>query len=312
MKEIIVIGHKNPDTDTVISSIVLAELINKVQGPVSGNAVPKISGELNKETEFILNHFEQESPDVVENLAQKDVFLVDHGDFSQSVDGIEEANLVGVLDHHKMGGIKTVVPIFYKVEPIGSTATIIAKIFAGRNVDLNKRQAGLLLAAIISDTLKFTSPTTTQIDKDIAQKLVEISGENLEKLADAMFDAKSDISDITALELITKDYKEYEAGGKKFGIGVWETVRCEKVEDLKDEILSSLKNVKEEKGLDLIFFGIVDIIENKTKVILLDSDKEVLEDVFTTKVEGEYLVLEGVVSRKKQMVPPVINYLEKK
>lgn len=312
MKEIIVIGHKNPDTDTVVSAIVMSQLINRVQGPVSGNAVPKISGRLNKETEFVLNYFKQDVPDIIENLAGRDVFLVDHGDFPQSVDGIEEANLVGVLDHHKMGGIKTAVPIFYKVEVIGSTATIIAKIFAGRNVNLNKQQAGLLLAAIISDTLKFASPTTTQIDKDIAQKLVKISEEDIDKLANAMFDAKSDISGITALELITKDYKEYEVKDKKFGIGVWETVAPEKIEVLKDEILSSLKNVKEEKGLDLMFFGIVDIIKNKTKVILLDSDKEILEQAFGVQSDNNVLVLDGVVSRKKQMAPPVINYLEKK
>lgn len=311
MKEIIVIGHKNPDTDTVISAIVMSQLINEVQGPVSGNAVSKISGELNKETEFVLNYFKEDVPDIIESLAGRDVFLVDHSEFSQAVDGIEEANLVGVLDHHKMGGIKTAIPIFYKAEVIGSTATIIAKIFAGRNIDLNKQQAGLLLAAIISDTLKLISPTTTQIDKDIAQKLVEISGEDIDKLANAMFDAKSDISGITALELITKDYKEYEVKDKKFGIGVWETVKPEKVEALKDEILSALKNTKEKKGLDLMFFGIVDIIKNKTEVILLDSDKEILEQAFGVQSDNNALVLDGVVSRKKQMAPPIINYLEK-
>ncbi|MFH1643338.1 MAG: manganese-dependent inorganic pyrophosphatase [Patescibacteria group bacterium] len=312
MKEVIVIGHKNPDTDSVVSAIVMSQLINQAQGPVSGNAIPKISGRPNKETEFVLNHFEQDAPDIVESLVGEDVFLIDHSEFSQSVDGIEEANLVGVLDHHNMGGIKTASSIFYKAEPIGSTATIIAKIFSGRNIELNKKQAGLLLAAIISDTLKFTSPTTTKIDKDVAQKLVEISGEDIDQLAEAMFEAKSDIFGISALELVSKDYKEFEVGGKKFGIGVWETVKPEKIEALKEEILFSLEKTKEEKGLDLIFFGIVDIIGNKTKVIFLDSDKEALEEVFGIQSNNNSLVLEGVVSRKKQMAPLVINYFEKK
>ncbi len=312
MKQIIIIGHENPDTDTVVSAIVLSEIINENQKPIEGQATPKIGAPLNKETELVLNKFNRITPEIAESLKEKDVFLVDHGDFSQSVSGIEEANLIGVLDHHKMGGITTSTPIYYRAEPIGCSSTIIAKMCFQEGIDLTKEQAGLLLSAIISDTLKLTSPTTTKEDEEIVHKLIEISGQNFDELAEAMFEAKADISGISTVELVLKDYKGYEAGGKKFGIGTWETIKPEKIEVLKEEILSVLKRVKEEKGLDLVFFALVDVLKKTTIIFLLDSDKEKLEQIFETRSENNSLVLKGVVSRKKQMVPPIINFLEKK
>ena len=312
MKEIIVIGHKNPDTDTVVSAILLAELINKTQKPVKGRAVAGVEKELNRETKFVLEYFNQEAPEKIESLSGKDVFLVDHGEFEQSPEGIESANLVGVLDHHKMGGIKTNSPIYYRAETKGSTCTIIAEMFFQNNVSVEKKEAGLLLSAIISDTLNLTSPTTTQEDKDVADKLIEISKENMDKLAEKMFEAKSDISGISAKELVTKDYKEYEAGGKKFSIGIWETVKPERVEEIQKDIFSSLEEVKKENSLDFVFFGLVDILKNETKMFLLEEEKKIAQAAFEKDLEGDFLVLPGVVSRKKQILPAIINFLERK
>jgi len=311
-KEIIIIGHKNPDTDTVVSSILLAELINQAQKPVEGRAVAKASGEINKETKFVLDHFSQEALTKIDSLASQDVFLVDHGEFEQSIQGIEQANLVGVLDHHKMGGIITSSPIFYRSEPKGSTATLIAEMFFNNQITPSKKQAGLLLAAIISDTLKLTSPTTTQDDKDMAKKLIEISQEDMEKLADHIFEAKSDISGISPQDLVNKDYKDYEAGGKKFGFGVLETVLPQKAEEIQDGIFAALESIKKDKNLDFIFFALVDILKRESKIFLLEQEKAVAESAFNAKSSGRFLILPGVVSRKKQMVPLIINFLEQK
>jgi len=312
MKEVIIIGHKNPDTDTIVSSILLAELINRVQKPVEGKAVAKASGELNKETQFVLDHFSQDAPSKIDSLASQDVFLVDHGEFEQSIRGIEQANLIGVLDHHKMGGIITSSPIFYRSEPKGSTATLIAEMFFKNQIVPSKKQAGLLLAAIISDTLKLTSPTTTQDDRDMAKKLIEISKEDIEKLTNHIFEAKSDISGISSQELVNKDYKDYEAGGKKFGFGVLETVLPQKAEEIQDEIFTALELIKKEKNLDFIFFALVDILKQESKIFLLEQEKAVAESAFNAKSSGRFLILPGVVSRKKQMVPLIINFLEQK
>ncbi len=312
MKQIIVIGHKNPDTDTVITPILLSELINSIQKPVEGQAVARVSGEINKETQFLLDYFKQAVPEQIESLSGQDVFLVDHGEFAQSPTGVEKANLVGVLDHHKMGGISTILPIFYRAETKGSSATIAAEMFLENGVSLDKRQAGLLLGAIISDTLNFVSPTTTEDDKKIAEKLAQIAGEDMNKLAEKMFEAKSDISGMTAKELITKDYKTHEAGGKKFSIGIWETVKPEKVEQIQKEIFSALKQVKKESSLDLIFFSLIDVLKQESKMFLLEEEKNVAEAAFGKTSEEGFLVLPGVISRKKQILPAIINFLEKK
>ncbi|MBU0546738.1 MAG: manganese-dependent inorganic pyrophosphatase [Patescibacteria group bacterium] len=312
MKEVIIIGHKNPDTDTIVSSILLAELINQTQKPIKGKAIAKASGDLNKEIQFVLNYFSQNIPQKIDSLSSQDVFLVDHGEFEQSIQGIEQANLVGVIDHHKMGGIVTSSPIFYRSEPKGSTATIIAEMFFENQIVLNKKQAGLLLAAIISDTLSLVSPTTTQEDKDMAKKLIDISGEDMDKLAEQIFEAKSDISGISGKELISRDCKNYEAGEKKFGVSVLETVLPQKAEDIQDEIFTALELVKKEDNLDFIFFALVDILKQESKIFLLEQEKVVAESAFNTKAVGRFLILPGVVSRKKQLVPSIINFLEQK
>jgi manganese-dependent inorganic pyrophosphatase len=312
MKEIIIIGHKNPDTDTTVSSIILAELINQTQKPVEGKAIAKASGELNRETRFVLNYFSQDVPQKIDSLDSQNVFLVDHGEFEQSIKGIEQANLIGVIDHHKMGGISTSFPIFYHAEPKGSTATMIAEMFFENQTIPSKKQAGLLLSAIISDTLSFVSPTTTQNDKDVAKKLSDISEEDIGKLTNRIFGARSDVSGIPAKELISQDCKEYEAGGKKLGLAVFETVLPKKVEDIQDEIFVALELIKKEKNLDLIFFTLIDIIKQESKMFLLDQEKPVAESAFNTKATGSFLILPGVVSRKKQIAPSIINFLEQK
>jgi len=315
--EIIVIGHKNPDTDSVVSALLFADFLNKTEKPLLGftgyQAIPGRAGELNKETEFVFDYFEKTPPPLIESVKGKKVVLVDHGEYEQSPRGIEQSNLVGVLDHHKMGGIKTAEPIFYRAEPIGSTSTIIARMFLESNISLDEKSSGLLLAGILSDTLKLTSPTTTREDRKTASKLTEIAGENIEELTSKMFEAKSDISGISPEELISKDYKEYEAGDKKMGIGVWETTAPQKVIEKKEKLMAALKKLKEKKEIPFMFFVVVDILEgNSTMFLVGEDEKEAASKAFKKELDNNLLFLEGVVSRKKQIVPPLTKSLKEK
>lgn len=316
MRTIIVIGHKNPDTDSVVSSLVFADFLKKVKKPILGfsgfKVKPARAGFLNKETKLVLDYFKQKPPALVNNLKNKDVILVDHGEFNQSAKGIEQANIVGVLDHHKLGGIKSISPIFYRSEPIGSTSTIIAKMFLENNLSFDKKTAGLLLAAILSDTLKLTLSTTTNEDKEIVKILAKISKEDVNKLAQKIFEAKSDIKDISMGELVSRDYKEYEGGKTSFGIGLCETMYPQKIKEKKEEIFSALKKLKKKRKVKLMFFAIIDILKKNSEVFLLgEKEKSVAEKVFKKKAKGNLLFLSGVASRKKQMLPPIVSFLEK-
>lgn len=316
MKKIILVGHKNPDTDSIVAPLAFADFLKKVREPILGFSFSNIkvarAGQFNRETEFILSHFKQKKPPFIKSVQNKNVVLLDHGDYGQAVDGIEKANLLGVLDHHKLGGLKTTTPIFYRVEPLGSSSSLVAKMFFENNRCPNKKIAGLLLAGILSDTLKFTSPTTTVYDKKVAKVLARISGENPKKLAKEMFEAKSDITGIFPQDLVSKDYKEYKQGKITFGFGVWETTSSWKVEEMKEKIFLALEKLKKKRKLDLVFFALVDIMNKNSKLFLLgEKEKLIAKKAFHKPISGNFLCLPGIVSRKKQMLPPVLKILEK-
>jgi len=316
MKTIIAIGHKNPDTDSIVASLIFADFLKKVRKPILGflnfKIKPARAGSLNKETKFVFNYFKQTPPPLVKNLRNENVVLVDHGSYEEAADGVEKARIVGVLDHHKLGGLRTVTPIFYRAEPIGSTSTILAKMFLENKLSFDKKTEGFLLAAILSDTLKLTSPTTTSEDRRIVKILAKISKENINKLAQKMFEAKSDIKGISFNELVSKDYKEYKDGGINFGVGVWETVCPQKIKVKEKEILSALEKLKKKRKMKLMFFALVDILKKNSEVFLLgEKEKSIAEKVFKKRAKGSLLFLSGVVSRKKQITPFLINFLEK-
>jgi manganese-dependent inorganic pyrophosphatase len=317
MKELIIIGHKNPDTDSIVTPLVLAEFLKKIKKPFSGLSAFKIikvvrAGNLNKETKFVLNYFQEKKPPLIKSLTKKNVFLIDHGDYEQAARGIKEANIVGILDHHKLGGIRTQIPIFYRAEPIGSSSTIVAKMFFENNLSLDKKTAGLLLAGILSDTLKFTSPTTTKDDKEVAKVLAKASKENIDELSQKMFDAKSDISGISAEEIVATDYKEFKTAETDFAIGVHETTCPQRVLALKEDIFPALRRLKKKRKMDLLFFALIDILKkNSTFFLLGEKEKKVAQKVFKKKEKDNLIFLPRVVSRKKQILPPLINFLEK-
>jgi len=301
-----VVGHKNPDVDSIVSAMVMADYLEKL----GRKAKAFRTGKMNQETKFVLNKIKISPPSFIKNLAKKKVFLVDHNEFEEAGLGIEKAEISGILDHHKLGGIKTKTPIYFRAEPLGSTAALIFKLFGEKNLPLNKNQAFLLLSGIISDTLKFTSPTCTEEDIEIGKTLSEISRQGIDELAEEMFKAKSDISGLSLEDLISTDYKEYRERKLIFGIGVQETIMPEIILSKKEKILNALADFKRKRKIDLIFLGIVDILKRKTYLLINgEKEKEIAERAFGKKEKENLILLPGIVSRKKQMVPAVLEAL---
>lgn len=309
MGRLIVIGHKNPDTDSIIASLVAAHYFNTV---LKMDAQAYRAGEMNNETKFILRELGIESPELVGDLLENEkVVLVDHNEENQVSDKIDFSRVIRIIDHHKIS-LKTEGPIFCRIEPIGSTSSLIAKMFFEKNEKIPEVYAKLLLAGILSDTLNFTSPTTTEEDKKIAEKLNETANLEIENFVSKMFEAKSSLEGISVEEIVSMDYKIFEMGEYKVGVGVWETTNPESVNQKKEEIMEILKVKKEKDKIDFLFFMSVDIIkQNSYLYIISQKEGELAQKVFGGKIENEMMILEGVVSRKKQITPQLTNELTK-
>jgi len=302
-----IIGHKNPDTDAIVCALIAQEMFEQMG--IEAQAIRL--GELNKETEFVLNEFELEAPELkLELEAGSQVCLVDHNESSQSIDNLENYHLEWIIDHHKFS-LNTASPLNIRAEALASTASVLYKMFIENDLEITKDIACLMLAGIISDTLFFRSPTTTDIDKQIAYELNKIAGiKDLEKFSLEMFDAKSDLSEFSAKEILTLDYKVFDFNGKKINIGVMETTNPKFAFEMKDDLLVAMAQEKREHGLDGVLFVVVDILNEKAS-ILLDSnfEKEIALKAFNAQeVEENIFDIGNVVSRKKQMVPTLEKY----
>lgn len=309
MNKIIVIGHKNPDTDSVISAIAAEELFAKC---FEKDAKAFRAGQINNETKFILEKIGVEVPELISDIdIGQAVALVDHNELGQVSEKVSYANVEYILDHHKLS-IATEKPIFCRVEPIGSTSSLVAKMLFEKTESVSEKNAKLLLAGILSDTLNFKSPTTTEEDKKLVEKLNLIAKIDLEKFVEEMFLAKSSLEGILIEEIITLDYKVFEMGSKKVGIGTWETTNPESVNEKKAEILKALIDQKDADKLDFIYFMVVDIFKQNCSLYLIGKqEEEIAKIVFGGQVENEMMFLPGVVSRKKQIVPPLTEELNK-
>ncbi len=310
MKKIIVIGHKNPDTDSIVSSLAMAEYFKKVlKIPVKAFR----AGEINNETKFILKEVGIKKPSLISTIKKNKenaVALVDHNELSQVSDKIDFAQVSYIIDHHKLL-VQTEKPIFCRVEPLGSTATIIAKMFQERKIKVSKTIAKLLLAGILSDTLNLVSPTTTVEDKKIARWLNKTAQIKIKKFANEMFEAKSSLTGISIKKMFFSDYKLSKIGKYKVGVGVWETTNPGKVNEKVKEIVKELKNQKKENKLNYLFFMTVDILKQNSYLFIAGSQEEKLaKKIFKGKIENGIMFLEGIVSRKKQVIPPIVKTLK--
>ncbi|WP_430742627.1 manganese-dependent inorganic pyrophosphatase [Bacillus atrophaeus] len=301
MEKILIFGHQNPDTDTICSAIAYADLKNKL----GFNTEPVRLGQVNEETKYALDYFKKESPRLVGTAANEvnGVILVDHNERQQSIKDIEDVQILEVIDHHRIANFETSEPVYYRAEPVGCTATILNKLYKENNVTIEKEIAGLMLSAIISDSLLFKSPTCTEQDVAAAKELAEIAGVDAEEYGLNMLKAGADLSKKTVEELITLDAKEFNLGGKKVEIAQVNTVDIEDVKKRQPELEAALSKVIAEKNLDLFLLVITDILENDSLALAIGDQTDKVEKAFNVTLENNTALLKGVVSRKKQVVP---------
>ncbi|SIT89222.1 manganese-dependent inorganic pyrophosphatase [Edaphobacillus lindanitolerans] len=307
MANVLIFGHKNPDTDSITAAIAYAHL--KKQLGVDAEAVRL--GEVNDETAYALEKFGFEAPRLVEQVAAEtdQVILVDHNERQQSADDITDVRILEVVDHHRIANFETADPLYYRAEPVGCTATILNKLYKENGVEIPKDIAGLMLSAIISDSLLFKSPTFTEEDKKAADELAAIADVDADEYGLAMLKAGADLSKKTLDELVNMDAKEFEMGGKKVVIAQVNTVDVDDVLNRKEELEDLLYRVIAERELSLYMLAITDILENDSTVLILGSEAEAACTAFSTPLENNLATLKGVVSRKKQIVPVLTEAL---
>ncbi len=299
-----VFGHLSPDTDATCSAIIWAWYLTN---HTARTATPYVLGPLNSETKFVLNHWKVETPALLESIgAGEDVVIVDTNNPQELLPNINEANIVEIIDHHKLvGGLQTEVPPIVTMRPLACTATVMYDLMTERGVTPDPTIAGLILSCILSDTLEFRSPTTTPHDKDVAEKLAAELSVSISEYAAEMFAAKSDISDFTDLGLVRLDSKKFGVGDKNIRVSVVETTRPATVLERKEGIVTAIKTIlAEETDVDDVLFFIVDILNEEATVFTYSElTKSIIEKSFGVSVEGDLETLPGIVSRKKQILP---------
>ena len=302
-EKILIFGHKNPDTDSICSAMVKQRL-NRRMGYTKCYAGRL--GELNKETKYVLDYLNIEEPELIEKVEEgQEVILVDHNEFNQSAEGIEKAKIIGVIDHHRISNFETSEPLYYTARPYGCTCTILYKEYKQRGLEISKEEAILMASAIISDTLLLKSPTTTEHDKRALEELGKIANININEYGLEMLKAGTDLDDFSAQELINLDAKSLSKEDTKYVIAQVNTVSIEDVLKRQDELEEAIKNEIKEKGLNLFVLAITDILNSNSEILVLGEKANVVETAFGVKLENNRAFLEGVVSRKKQLLPNI-------
>jgi len=299
----LVFGHKSPDTDSTGSPIIWSWYLNEVKGE---SAKPVLLGEPNTEAAFMLEHWGLEKPEIIADVeADAPVVIVDTNNPAELPTSINDADIRGIIDHHKLvGGLETKGPIDITVRPLACTATIMVDLMGSDVAKMPDAIKGAALTCILSDTLEFRSPTTTAHDRAVAETLAADLDLDISEFAAQMFAAKSDVSAFSDAELIRMDSKEYAVDGTKFRVSVLETTAPEIPLDRKASLMESFKTVAAEDGVDEVLLFVVDIIkEEATLLVPNDLVKTVAEKSFGATVEGDTVVLPGVMSRKKQIIP---------
>lgn len=303
---ILVFGHKNPDTDTICSALAYANLKN-----ILGMEAKAVRlGELNEETKFVLNYFGVEAPELIKTVAGNEVILVDHNERTQTADGFEEAKVLELVDHHRISNFNVDEPLLVRMAPVGCTATIILNLYKENNLVPVKKIAGLMLSAIISDTLLFKSPTCTELDVEAGKELAKLAEVNLEEYGLEMLKAGTALGNKTEVELLNMDMKIFEIDGQKIGVGQVNTANEAEVLERKEALLKEIDAIIAKEGLKFFMFVITNILTNDS-ISLISGDADVIiEKAFGVKIENKEAILKGVVSRKKQIIPPITKAIQ--
>jgi manganese-dependent inorganic pyrophosphatase len=309
MEKVLIFGHKNPDTDSICSAIAYAKLKTKLGQEVEAVRL----GNINEETRFALNYFNSKEPRFVDTVADEvnGVILVDHNERQQSANDIDQVRVLEVIDHHRIANFETSDPLYFRAEPVGCTATILNKMYKENGVSISKEVAGLMLSAIISDSLLFKSPTCTDEDIASARELASIAEVDADTYGLEMLKAGANLSDKTVSQLISLDSKEFEMGSHKVEIAQVNAVDTNDVLSRKAELEETMTAVISEKQLDLFLLVVTDILTNDSVALALGQKAHAVEQAFDVTLEDNTATLKGVVSRKKQVVPVLTNTLSK-
>ena len=300
---IFVFGHKSPDTDSTGSPLIWAWYLNEIKGVP---AAPKLLGEPNTEAAFMLKHWNLDKPEIINGIEDgQSVVIVDTNNPAELPENINAADIQAIIDHHKLtGGLETKGPIDIRIAPLACTATLMHQMMGEDAARMPREVKGAMLSCILSDTLEFRSPTTTEEDRALANMLAADLNVSIGDYAAEMFAAKSDVSTFSDAELLRMDSKEYAVGDTRFRVSVLETTAPRVVLDRKDSLMESMKTVASEDGVDQVLLFVVDILnEEATLLVPNDLVRVLAEKSFGARVEGDTVVLPGVMSRKKQIIP---------
>lgn len=307
MSKILIFGHQSPDTDAITSAISFSYLQNRL-GKVTE---PVALGDATDETQYALDYFNTKVLRVVTDVGSEtdEVMLVDHNEAQQSVSDIDKVNVLAVVDHHRIANFQTADPLYYRAEPVGCTNTIILKLFKENNVEVPKDIAGLMLSAIISDTLLFKSPTSTSEDEEAARELAEIAEVDIEKYGKDLLKAGTKTSDKTADQVLNADAKNFTMGELTVRIGQVNVVDVDEILDRKDELLKEMASQSTVEQYDLFLLVITNVLESDSVALVYGEKSERVAEAFDKEIVEDTILLQDVVSRKKQVVPQLTKEL---
>lgn len=295
-----VCGHSNPDSDSICSAISLAYLKTKLGEP----CIPARQGEISPETKFILDKFALPLPELRTHFAGTNLYITDYSDLAQAPSDLKEANILGIVDHHKLGDITTTTPLECWIRPVGCTNTIVKEMFDHYKIEIPKDIAGAMMCAILSDTVIFKSPTCTKADTKAVKELAIIAGiEDYKALGMEMFLVKSAVVGASPRTLLLRDYKDFEMGGHKIGIGQLEVVDLKVFDDMKEALFADMKAYKAEGNRHTIMLLLTDIMIEGSQFLVVSDDESKIEKAFNAKLLNHEMWIDGVLSRKKQVIP---------
>lgn len=308
MSKYLVFGHKNPDTDAIGSAIAMSYYLERL----GYEAEPVALGTPNDETQFALDTFNIEAPRVIRTASNEveHVALVDHNEPQQSVDDIEAVEVDFVVDHHRISGFETAQPLYYRCEPIGCTASVLYKMFQEKGIDIPTSIAGMMLSAVISDTLLFKSPTATKEDQNIAIELAKLAQVDLETYGLELLKSGTNLTDKSDLDILSSDSKNFNMAGYNVRIGQVNTVGFDEVLERKEAILNTMRAEAKVADLDLFILLVTDILDSDSIALVTGEQSRAVEGAFDQLISQDQLTLPGVVSRKKQVIPQLTEAFE--
>ena len=293
-------GHKIPDSDSIIGSIAMAYL----QKQLGQETKAVRQGDINPESQYIIDKFNLETPELKTSFAQCDLFMVDYNNYTEGPDDLKDANLVGIVDHHKLGGLSTSSPLDVWIRAVGCSNTIIKEMFDYYEIEIPKDIAGAMMCAILSDTVIFKSPTCTKVDTKVCKQLAKIAQiEDFKAIGMEMFKVKSQVEGVAMRSLVKRDFKPFDMHGTKVGVGQLEVVDLAIFDNVKDDLLKDIQLLKEEEGFDTVLLLLTDIMAMGSEVLVASNSNSNIEKAFDIQIVDNKFWLKGCLSRKKQVIP---------